>query len=156
MKWFARAARLVLVAAPLALSGCGDRPPDNGVVRGRVTLGGRPVAGVSVTVYDPATRAGVQAETGPDGEYEIRSHQDAGLPPGKYQVSVSPRTGFATAEDQAAALSKSLQGGGGSFGSSGTGATVPSVYHDPAASGLQIEVVSGDNPPFNFELVPGK
>ena len=33
-------------------------------------------------------------------------------------------------------------------------ADIPEKYHDPATSGLQIEVITGDNPAFDFDLVP--
>ena len=137
----------------LALSGCSEPQPTTGTVKGRVTMNGKPVPGVTVTAYDTASRTGLRADTDANGAYEFRSYKEVGLAPGKYQVAVSLPTGFATAEEQAEAIRKSFQGGGSGVPElPSRGVTIPEKYQDPQRSGLVIEVVAGENPPFDFEL----
>src|SRR5437868_4030054 len=93
----------VHVAVVLALGGCAresvDSTAGNGEVRGRVTLDGQPLAGVTVALDDPKTKLGVLVKTEPDGSYVVRSHKDYGLPPGVYHVAVRPRREFETGEE---------------------------------------------------------
>jgi Carboxypeptidase regulatory-like domain len=149
--WRGRAIPLVVT---LLAAGCSSSGPANGVVRGRVMLDGNPLAGVTVSFTHPETKLGVNARTGTNGEYEIQSYRDRGLPPGKYLVAVRPRTELKSDEE---AIQRTVERTkqANPWAVSPVATTVPTMYHNPTTSGLTIEVVSGGNPSFDFNLKPG-
>ena len=91
-------------AAQNALCGWVDgpdaaRPPggrlfrgDIGRVAGKVTLDGQPLRQGAVVFQDTARGISVNAPLQSDGTYVARTHDQAGLPPGTYQVAITPRT----------------------------------------------------------------
>jgi hypothetical protein len=147
---------LLLTAALSGLSGCSGRSADpsaaNGVVRGQVTLDDRPLGNVTVVFVQPETAFGLNIHTDENGQYEVRSHKDQGLPPGQYKIAVRPSdTDALSREEQTRAF---LQGVQGTMSDAPTRprVTVPQVYHTVETSNLAIEVTTGDNPPFDFKL----
>jgi hypothetical protein len=147
------AAALVLA---LCLTGCGEPPTgaDNGVVRGRVTLDGKPLAGVTVAFFQPETKYGLNTRTDADGYYEVRTYREAGLPPGKYQVVVRPKREADSREEMLEAFLKGVDGGkGGTKPAAGNpGENIPPAYQDFSKSGLSAEVTTGDHGPIDFQL----
>jgi len=136
----------VLWLAALCLPGCGGpETAPRGTVAGKVTLGGKPVTRGAVVFENPETGVAVMAALGPDGTYEVKTYEGAGLPVGHYRVAVTPQAPAATDENPLA----------------GAGALeppqpveIPARYHDAADSPLEIDVDEGKNRPFDFELEP--
>lgn len=72
------------------LLGCKPAGPPVATVGGKITLSGKPLPGGFVTFQsDDGTRS-VVGDINAQGEYQIRTHDSAGLPPGKYKVAVKP------------------------------------------------------------------
>ena len=79
-------AALVLVACVV---GC-HRGEKLAAVSGTVTFEGEPLTEGVVTFSNPAKGIHMNARLDAQGHYEVRMAKGAGLPPGEYQVSVSP------------------------------------------------------------------
>jgi len=139
-----------IAAALLITLGCSKKPPARGVVQGRVTIGSKPVTGATVFFENTETGIAMNAVLDQDGRYEVKSHLGVGLPPGKYHVAVTPG-GVMTPEE---ADTTPLAGEAKAERAKQPVTPVPVKYHDPATSGITIEVKEGNNPPFDFTLVP--
>jgi len=84
--------RYLALASVLSLiwtSGCGDSSGPVGSLSGKVTYKGEPVTEGSIVFFNPETGAAAEAQLDLDGTYVIET-QVGGLPPGTYQVSISP------------------------------------------------------------------
>lgn len=134
---------LVLCAA--CLTGC-STGASLGIVRGKVTLGGKPVTGASVLFEDAASGVTLSAALADDGTYAVRTHRGAGLPPGSYKVAVTPGRVMAPGEEVPLAGKRAA--------APANGPAVPPRYHRTATSGLTAEVRASDNPSFDFPLTP--
>jgi len=143
-----RARVLWSFAVVLVMLGCTAKSPARGVVQGRVTMGSKPVTGATVFFENIDTGVAINAALDQDGRYDVKSHQGAGLPPGKYQVAVAPG-GVMGADDE-----QVLAGDAAPATAKLPATPVPEKYHSPSSSGLTIEVKEGANPPFDFSLVP--
>ena len=143
-----RLASAGLLLACLALAaGCGSKPPARGIVKGRVTLGDKPVAGASVFFENAEAGVAVNAPLDATGHYEAKTYQGVGLPPGRYKVAVVPGGVMEPGEesplaDKAKSTRPKLT------------VSIPERYHKTATSQLGAEVKEGDNPPFDFALTP--
>lgn len=119
------------------LTGCGGEPL--GEVQGRVTLNGQPITQGSVVFENLEAGISVNAPLDANGRFEVRTYEQAGLPPGTYQVAVSPR-GFQE-EHEAIAVDPDAHAANSPM--------IPTKYHLPATSGLTFEVQAGAN---DFDL----
>jgi hypothetical protein len=134
-----RVARVIvlLLAVPLlALGGCsGVGKLDS--VSGKVTLDGKPLAGVSVNFIPDAqkgnkTELGVSGTTDSEGNYHlqtitrVRSTTYDGAPPGWYKVTIRPTLGESPE---------------GTAGPKGKASRVPVKYQNPDQTPFHIEVV---------------
>ena len=141
-------------AAALAcvLVGCGGNTnePPRGPVKGRVTLGGKPVANATVTFENVAAGVAQTASTDDDGRYEFVAYNAQGLPAGSYKVGVTAGR-FMQPGEEVPRFDPSVKPG---TPLKGTTTPVPSKYAKPATSGLTAEVKAGANDPFDFELKP--
>jgi hypothetical protein len=145
-----------LALCGLLATGCGEAPnpndgPPKGPVRGRATLGDKPLGNVMLTFTNPTNGFAVNVQTDENGEYEVQSYKDTGLPAGTYQVTVSA-VGTTSDEEIVARMvdeDRPLKVRGPS---AGVAMALPAAYANRETSGLAIEVASGENPPFNFEL----
>ncbi len=134
----------VLPGGLFLASGCGGGQ-DVGYVSGKVTLGGQPLGQGSVVFHNPSKGIVVAAPLGPDGSYTVKTHQGAGLPPGEYQVSISP-AGVGSGETPL--VEKPTPGPGSG------GPAIPAKYLQPTSSGLKVTIKPGKNPPFDINLSP--
>ena len=74
--------------APVADEGPPDYAKVNVPVKGKVTVDGKPLAGVVVTFIPPSFGPS-NGETKEDGTYELKSATFPGAPPGTYKVAIS-------------------------------------------------------------------
>jgi hypothetical protein len=92
-----RWAGVAVLAACLGCGGAASSGPSNLVpVAGKVTINGRPVPGGQVMFCAPNARAvdpSPVGEIGPDGTYALKTGDQDGAAPGKYQVVVSSESG---------------------------------------------------------------
>lgn len=71
-------------AALVGLAGCSKM----GTVGGRVTVGGKPVAGGGVVFHPVGKGATATGTIGPDGRYALAVGTESGIAPGEYKVTV--------------------------------------------------------------------
>ena len=130
----------------LAVAGCGGIGSLDSV-SGKVTLDGKPLAGVMVNYAPDAQKGnktpfGVSGFTDGEGVYRLQTSTRtgrtySGAPPGWYKVTVSP--GLSNPE----AVATTERGKGKS---AGTGSAVPPRYGRPDQTPFQFEVVGSPNP----------
>ncbi len=130
---------ILLCCSLLAFLGCSSG--NVGEVRGKVTLAGEPVS--KGTIVFEGQGLSVNAPLKADGTFEIRTHDQAGLPPGKYQVAISSH---AVGSGTAPLVSDPTQ-------SAEPTSQIPAKYQQVATSGLSAQVEAGKNKPFEFDLV---
>ncbi len=81
---------LVLGLGLLFALGCKPAGPPVATVKGKVTLAGKTLPGGFITFQSDSGTVSVVGDINAQGEYQIRTHDSAGLPPGKYKVAVKP------------------------------------------------------------------
>ena len=124
--------RLAAVAALILCVGCGG--PPQAVVRGTVTLDGKPLAaGLVVFEADGRSYAG---EIGPDGRYELRHRGKAAVAPGTYGVAVLPPQPELVADPKTTDLRAV---------NPVDPALYPERYRSPATSGITQTVAAGES-----------
>jgi len=88
-----RIAKLFAIAAMLVIAGCSSRPADEpplGRVRGKVTMDGKPLAGVDVVFLPEKGRPSV-GSTNAAGHYDLwYIHRTMGAKVGPHKVFVRP------------------------------------------------------------------
>lgn len=121
--------------------GCGPKEPV-GAVSGKVWYRGLAVTSGSV-VFEAAGGETVLAPLQADGSFVVKTHDKAGLPPGSYQVAVTP-TQIGSGEIPLAVNPGEA--------ASPPPPSVPAKYHTTATSGLTTQVQAGENPPLELKL----
>ena len=114
------------------LVGC-QRAPTLGKVSGKVTLDGQPVSEGRISFNDASRGIFMTADLRADGSYEVVRAEGHGLPPGTYQVAVTP-------------LPSDLPVGFSSTAPPKRFSEIPAKYHNPATSGLTLTVAQETNP----------
>lgn len=122
----------------LVLSGCGARPERVVPVRGQVRLDGRPLAEATI-VFHRRDKEGrnLTCRSLTDGTFRMTTHASGdGAPPGRYGVTVEWRE-LVKEGDESSRIGRNL---------------LPARYADPATSGLECEIVEGENdlPPWDL------
>ena len=84
-----RKQNLLLASALAALAGCGG--VYDASVEGLVTLDGSPIPAGSVAFIPSSGGSPAYAQSDSSGRYEVYTGKEAGLPPGKYDVTVVAR-----------------------------------------------------------------
>lgn len=135
------------------VAGCGQRGPARGMVRGRVTIGDRPVTDARVVFSNADTGAALQVPLDDDGAYEARTYQGPGLVAGTYGVAIIPGTIRYSEENQPKMTSDQFKVRNAAT-SAAQASEISKKYASAETSGLSIVVKEGDNPPFDFKLVP--
>jgi hypothetical protein len=136
--WACKGTLILVLLLAVGCSGGGV-----GRVAGQVTLDGQPLDQGAVVFQDTTRGISVNAALQRDGSYVARTHDQAGLPPGTYQVAIAART-FGTGEAPLIA--------GPPSATAPPPSVIPAKYQDVATSGLSVTVKPGANPPFNFAL----
>jgi hypothetical protein len=70
--------------------GCKPAGPPVATVKGKITLEGKPVTAGFVIYQNSETGFSTAVDLDAQGNYEVRTHEAAGLPPGKYKVALKP------------------------------------------------------------------
>jgi len=125
------------------LGGC-SKHDEVGLVHGKVTLGGQPLTQGSGLIENRTKGISLLAPLSADGTYTARTYEQNGLPPGTYQVAITPNV---AAETDAPLVQQPTPEGK-------TEGAIPAKYRRVATSGLSVTVQAGDNPPFDFNLTP--
>jgi hypothetical protein len=117
-------------------------------VAGKVTFAGKPVVNGIVVFENAAANISIWADLTEDGSYVLRTHNTTGLPPGTYQVAIRPRPQPVDGTDDppTSALPGQPKELDHPF--------IPKKFHSTRTSKLAVEVQSGQNRPFDFELAP--
>jgi hypothetical protein len=135
------------IALALAcLAGCSSNgAAEHGTVEGTVTIAGKPLSKGSISFENPQTGVSLMSNLGPDGSFRLQNVDGPGLPAGLYQVAISP---------SAISSGETPLAGTAAPAATEPAATVPEKYRSAATSGLTADVKAGDNPKFEFNLVP--
>lgn len=150
-----RRPRVVLLALPLVIAGCGPKRPELVPASGVVTFEGGPVAGAQVTFMAPTAARAAYAVTDDAGAFVLSTFgKGDGAAPGTHVVTIAkPQpTGsdIPMAVEQAdaaytAAMAKASR-------RQGERSELPARYADPSQSGLTAEVQRGTANRFVFAL----
>ncbi len=146
--WFSLRQSLVVGLLCISVaSGC-NRPAvvERGAVQGQVTFAGKPVTDGTIRFENVTGGISLNADLGPDGSYQLRSHEGVGLPPGTYQVAVVPRVAPAPEAGQFVGVAPPGSTPPPEF------LDIPPKFRDVTTSGLTAKIAVGENPPFNFDL----
>ena len=92
--------RSLFVATSLLLGvclslGCKPAGPPVATVKGKITLEGKPVTAGIVIYQNAETGFSTTGDIDAQGNYEMRTHEAAGIPPGKYKVGFKPAAPYA-------------------------------------------------------------
>jgi hypothetical protein len=125
-------------------SGCGKSGPPLATVRGKVTLNDKPVTAGIVTFQSEDGLENVQGSLDSEGNYELKTFNAAGIPPGKYKVSLKPAAPNLTTPPLA---------DDGQRHPTPIDKTIPVKYYDAATSGLTHEVTL-EKTQYDLHLTP--
>lgn len=133
--------------------GCGYSRPNRVEAIGRVTLGGKPLDGASVTLFPVHGGRPSFAVTADDGRFSLGTFGATdGVIPGRYRVAVVKQVLRSTADKRLKKAAAEEQKGDEetvasvSFAEADYENVVPINFADPQHSGLEIEVGSGADP----------
>jgi hypothetical protein len=146
----------------VAIAGCGSdgfTPPVP--VKGKVTLGGKPVEGALVTFHNKTGGRSASGKTEKDGTFKLTCiNTDDGAPPGDFNVSIK-KVEAKGGGDAGVDISSGNFGAdyGAQMAAAASGTTskllkdaIPAKYGDPTQSGLTRSVVKGEPNDFVFDL----
>lgn len=147
---------LLLIVPALVVAGCGDgASPGRGVpVSGKVTMGGKPLAGANITFMND-TFAGF-AHTDADGNYKLVQ----GALPGMNKVAISKIEGGgqAVVEDTDAGMDSgqfeaaAMGAAAGAKAPAGPKELVPTEYSSSSQTKLTFDVPAGGAKDVNFDI----
>ncbi len=141
---------IAMSAMLFLIVGCGKSVLKTDLVRGTITLNGRPLAEASVA-FSPATPGAgnpAYARTDANGVYELQTNlgaPGAGTTPGEYIVTVSKAIMVPTGKT-------SIQPDGTKSEEKEPKNLLPEKYGDKNKSEFRATVVSGKENVFNFDL----
>jgi hypothetical protein len=145
--------RLLLIVSGwiLLLTGCGPQGPDLGpfgLVSGRVTYEGKPIALGMITFNSPQTGHVATADLEPDGSYTMRLNDRDGLPLGHYNICVRPPLTVQHETDPSKVRRNNLY-------APTISKDIPMKYRFENSSGLEATVQEDENL-FDFNLLRDK
>ena len=135
---------LIALLAGILFAGCGPKGPAVATVKGRITAAGKPLTSGVVMYQSENGNLALTAEIGPQGEYQVKTYDSPGLPPGKYKVAVKPA---APKTDQPPLAGDALTA------QPFTDKNIPEKYHSLESSGLSTNVTLEDKS-YDFDLAP--
>jgi hypothetical protein len=109
-----------------------------------VTHKSAPVTDAAIVFENQTAGISVKVNLGPDGTYVAKTADSIGLPPGSYQVAVTPSKVAETDEVPLVAAPTGNE--------TAAQSAIPAKYHSPSTSGLTADVKAGDNLTFDFDL----
>jgi hypothetical protein len=138
---------VVLCLGLLILLGCKPSGPPVATVKGKFTLAGKALPGGFVTFQSEDGARSVVGEINATGEYEMRTHDSAGLPPGKYKVAVKPPAPVRPIDQPPLA-------GEATTYEPPKERLIPEKYADVNSSGLTADVTLDAGKSYDFDLQP--
>jgi hypothetical protein len=108
-------------------------------VRGKVTFKGKPVTEGTVTLFNPKTGAGAEAQLGPDGSFAVPGK----VVVGEYVVTITPAIYMDNSDPQKTPPSPMEK----------KAPNIPGKYRNQARSPLRADVKEGPNS-FEFDMTP--
>jgi hypothetical protein len=135
---------IVVLLAFGMVGGCSRSGPPLATVKGQVTLNDKPVTSGIVIFQSEDGLVNVMDDLDSEGNYELRTHDAAGLPPGTYKISLKPA---------APVLSTPPLADDGQRNPIVLDKTIPAKYYDAATSGLIVEVTL-DKTQYDLQLTP--
>ena len=139
-------AKVCFLAALVLCLGCKPAGPPVATVKGRVTANNKPLTSGIVIFQAESGPLALTTEINAQGEYQIKTYDSAGLPPGKYKVAIKPAVAPRPL-DQPPLAGEALTA------KPIVDSNIPKKYHDIATSGL-IADVTLDTKAYDFELTP--
>src|SRR5262245_32958028 len=136
------ACRLMLVAALLALAGCGGKRSDEvplGQVEGQVLFRGAPVAEGTVTVNTPDGRLMGETKLDKEGRFVIKTDA-GGLPVGEYVITITPLMYLDSSDPHTPAVMEEKKA-----------PNIPEKYRRMGSTPLRFEIAAGPNK-FTWDL----
>lgn len=131
---------LTIAYCSALLIGC-HRGESLGKVAGQVTFQGQPVTEGQIMFINRELGVYMTADLGVDGTYEVVCAHGTGLPPGAYQVAITPPPPDLPLRSHVPRPRKSSY------------PEIPAKYHDPNTSGLSL-VVKVEGSQFNVDMQP--
>ena len=120
------------IVVAIVLTGC-NQSDSLGQVSGQVTFRGEPVSEGLVLLVGAEQGIHVTAEVRPDGTFDVVTLDGGGLPPGSYQVGITPpRVEFPIDPSQPLPIVRDHP-------------DIPAKYRNTATSQLTINVQEGEN-----------
>ncbi|WP_425618479.1 carboxypeptidase-like regulatory domain-containing protein [Anatilimnocola sp. NA78] len=135
---------LVLSVGLFILGGCGPTKAPVAKVHGTVTMQGQPLTGAVIGFESEDGSRSVTAELDAQGKFVVRTYADAGVPPGKYKVTVKP---LPPPTDQPPLAGDALTSGP-------LESSIPKKYFSTGTSGLTADVVLEKDNDLTFDLKP--
>lgn len=143
----------VCCVGSLFVYGCGYSRPTRVEAGGRVTLGGEPLGGASVTLIPMNGGRPSLAVTASDGRFTLGTFGATdGVIPGRYRVAVVKQV-LRSAADKRLEKATANENTGSedivasvSFAEADYENVVPAQYADPLRSGLEVEIGAGADP----------
>ena len=143
----------VMAAIPvLLIAGCSRHPasnrPQTVPVKGRLTLGGQPLARATISFQPDGKGNGASGITDDSGAYALSTFAARdGAVPGKYKVAVTKMDDAPSGKDMnESGYAPPTES------SPPPKSVVPEQYADPGKSGLTAEVAAGAANSFDFDL----
>jgi hypothetical protein len=140
---------LLVISGVIFGQGCGKADAPRGIVRGHVTFQQKPLTeSANVVFSNVETGIAMMTPLASDGSYEVKTNKGNGLPPGDYQVAITPLP--VASADQPEFFTPSAA----DTKPQPIKTAIPARYQKAATSKLTATVKVGDNPPFDFDLSP--
>jgi Carboxypeptidase regulatory-like domain len=140
---------LIPLVLLLLAAGC-DRGSVSGAVpvRGKVTYGGQPVAGATVTFISESESRPAVAVTDASGTFQLKTLDSAGALPGMYTVLVT-KTDVQRGDDKPISMDEAAKNRGKPTEPK---QLLPAKYADPAKTPLKVDVLKGKTNSFDLSL----
>ena len=136
---------LLLVGCPLL--GCKSAGPPVATVKGKVTLASKPItAGFVIFQSEDGARSTV-TDIDANGNYEMRTHDAAGIAPGKYKVAFKPPA--PNYDPNVPVLADA-----GQRDPRPVDKTIPERYYSVDTSRITVDVTLEENKSYDFDLTP--